>query len=182
MLVIMNDTNGNDTTEIPRSPLLMSREDTALLVVDLQTTLLNLIPGHKRLVWNTARLIDAARLFDMCVAGTEQYPKGLGGSDPQLAERLPNMPSKLRFSCAACADIFSDFLAKGVRRILVAGIETHVCVLQTVHDLIAEQFDVYIAADAVARATPAGSRHRPASHGVGRRDTHDDRIRLVRMV
>ena len=77
----------NESTTIPRSPLLMSRNDTGLLVVDMQTKLLNLIPGHTRLVWNIARLIDGARLFDMQVAGTEQYPQGLGETVESLATR-----------------------------------------------------------------------------------------------
>lgn len=141
-------------TKIPRSPLLMSRDDTAVLVVDMQTKLLHLIPGHQRITFNIARLLDAAALFEMPVAGTEQYPKGLGGTEPELAERLPAMPDKLQFSCAACVEVFEGFRQKSRRKILVVGIEAHVCVQQTVLDLLTEGFDVFVAVDAVGSRFP----------------------------
>lgn len=127
----------------------MSREDTALLVVDVQEKLLRFIPDNQRLVWNIRRLIDGAKVLGVSVAATEQYPKGLGPTTDELAKRLDNIPAKLTFSCGGCPDIFGGFQEQGVHKILVVGIETHVCVQQTVLDLLAEGFSVYIAADAV---------------------------------
>src|SRR3954449_8117379 len=80
----------------------MSAADTALLVIDVQEKLLPLIPDAAALTLNIAFLIDAARLLDMPVQATEQYPRGLGATVPELASRLPDRPDKVAFSsCAA---------------------------------------------------------------------------------
>jgi nicotinamidase-related amidase len=133
-----------------RSPELMNRDDSALLVVDMQARLLPLIAEHKRVTWNVGRLIDGAKILGVPIAATEQYPQGLGPTAPELAERLGAIPAKLAFSCGECADIFTGWRDQGIWKILVCGIETHVCVGQTVHDLLGEGFRVYVAADAVA--------------------------------
>ncbi len=137
-------------TAIPRSPELMNRDDTALLVVDVQARLLPLIGGHERLVWNVRRLIDGAKILGVKLAATEQYPQGLGPTTPELAARLGPIPAKLAFSCGECGELFSGLRDQGIWKILVCGIETHVCVGQTVHDLLGDGFRVYVAADAVA--------------------------------
>src|SRR5687768_5084952 len=134
---------------LTRSPELMNRDDSALLVVDVQSKLLPFIAGRERLVWNIRRLIDGAKILGVPVAATEQYPQGLGGTAPDLAQRLSAIPGKLAFSCGECGEIFSGWRDKGIWKILVCGIETHVCVGQTVHDLLGEGFRVYVAADAV---------------------------------
>lgn len=135
---------------LPRSPELMNRDDAALLVVDMQAKLLPLIAGSSRVVWNVRRLIDGAKILGVPVAATEQYPQGLGPTTPELAERLGPIPAKLAFSCCECGELFARWRDEGRWKVLVCGIETHVCVGQTVHDLLAEGFRVYVAADAVA--------------------------------
>lgn len=135
---------------LPRSPELMARDDTALLIVDVQEKLVPLIPGHQRLVWNLRRLIDAARLLGIPHGATEQYPTGLGSTVEPLRGLLPAPPSKVVFSCGECGGLFRGWIDQGVRKVLVAGIETHVCVQQTVLDLMTAGLRVYVAADAVA--------------------------------
>jgi nicotinamidase-related amidase len=137
-------------TALPRSPELMNRDDAALLVVDMQAKLLPLIAGSGRVVWNVRRLIDGAMILGVPIAATEQYPQGLGPTTPELAQRLGTIPAKLAFSCGECGELFARWRDEGRWKILVCGIETHVCVGQTVHDLLAEGFRVYVAADAVA--------------------------------
>jgi len=132
-----------------RSPELMNRDDAALLVVDMQDRLLPLIPGSPRLIWNVGRLIDGAKILGVAHAATEQYPQGLGPTAPELAERLGEIPAKTAFSCIECSEIFTGWRDRGIWKILVCGIETHVCVSPTVHDLLGEGFRVYVAADAV---------------------------------
>jgi nicotinamidase-related amidase len=138
---------------LPRSPELMSRDDSALLVVDVQEKLMPLIADQRRIVWNIRRLLDGAKALGVPAAATEQYPQGLGGTVAELAGRLENIPAKLHFSCGACPQIFADFERRGIHKLLVCGIETHVCVLQTALDLLTAGFRVYLAVDAV------GSRH-----------------------
>lgn len=146
-----------------RSPEMMNPSDTGLLVVDVQAKLIPLIQSHQRLVWNIRRLIDGAEILGVSIAATEQYPKGLGPTVPELAARLNNVREKLTFSCGSCADIFRDWEAKNIFRVLVVGIETHVCVQQTVLDLLAHGLRVYLAVDAL------GTRHEIDHHTALRR-------------
>ncbi len=127
----------------------MSAADTALLVVDVQEKLVPAIGGAARVVFNVRRLIDGAGVLGLPVVGTEQYPKGLGSTVPEIAERLGEMPSKLTFSCGGCGDLFEELADRRICKLLVCGIEAHVCVQQTVLDLMAEGWRVYVAVDAV---------------------------------
>jgi len=127
----------------------MSRDGTALLLVDVQERLVPAIRDHARVVWNCRRLIDGARVLGIPVAGTEQYPRGLGATVAPLAERLGELPSKLRFSAGGCPAIFEEWQSRGIDKLLVCGIEAHVCVQQTVLDLLAHGWRVYVAVDAV---------------------------------
>jgi nicotinamidase-related amidase len=127
----------------------MSAADTGLLVIDVQDKLLPLIPDAKALVRNIAFLIDAAKLLDMTVQATEQYPRGLGPTTAELASRLPHRPDKTAFSCCAVAEVVQAFHLGGRPKVVLCGLETHVCVLNTALDLLALDFRVYIAVDAV---------------------------------
>jgi nicotinamidase-related amidase len=138
-----------DPMTLPRSPMMMSRDDTALVVVDMQEKLLPHISGHKRIAWNVGRLIDGAKVLDVPVLATEQYPQGLGPTVAEIADRLSNIPSKLRFSCGGCPELFEPLPDLGIYKLLLAGIEAHVCVQQTVLDLLTHGFQVFVAADAV---------------------------------
>jgi nicotinamidase-related amidase len=143
---------------LPSSPELMSPGDTGLLVVDVQEKLLAALPASRHIIWNIRRLIDGAKILGIPVAATEQYPRGLGPTAPELAERLNSIPSKLAFSCGACPEIFQAFKNQGVYKILLCGIEAHVCLQQTALDLLADGWSVYVAVDAV------GSRFEIDSH------------------
>ena len=127
----------------------MASSDTGLLVVDVQQKLVNLIDGHARIVWNIGRLIDGARLLDLPVLATEQYPQGLGPTTPELAGKLDRVFDKTAFSCGGCAALCQELQTLGRKKWLVCGIEAHVCIQQTVLDLLAEGFRIYIAADAI---------------------------------
>lgn len=129
---------------------MMSSQDTALLVVDVQVKLIPLIPNHQRIVWNIRRLIDGAEILGLPVVATEQYPKGLGPTTPELAKRLNDVHSKTTFSCTGCSDLFEDLAERGIYKLLIAGIETHVCVAQTVLDLLSNGFRAFVPVDAVA--------------------------------
>ncbi len=132
-----------------RSPDLMSASDTGLLVVDVQQKLIGLIDGYTRIVWNIRRLIDAAKLLGLPVLATEQYPQGLGPTTAELLSRLDRVFEKTAFSCGGSAELCREMASLGRRKWLVCGIEAHVCIQQTVLDLLAEGFVVYVAADAI---------------------------------
>ncbi len=133
---------------LSRSPELMSRSDTGLLIIDMQERLLSHVLGYERILWNARRLVDGAKILGLPVAATEQYPQGLGGTVQELASRLPAPASKVAFSCGACPELFTSWQSGGAWKILLAGIEAHVCVQQTALDLVAGGWRVYVAADA----------------------------------
>jgi nicotinamidase-related amidase len=136
----------------------LSAADSALLVIDVQDKLLAAIPGADALLRNVAFLIDAAKLLGVPVLATEQYPKGLGPTAACIAGRLtPGLPAKTAFSCAAVPEVVAA-VEGGRPTVLVAGIESHVCVLQTVLDLSARGVRVFVAADAVASRFEADHR------------------------
>jgi nicotinamidase-related amidase len=139
----------DEATPLPRSPEMMAPEDTGLLVVDVQERLVPAISGHQRVVWNIRRLIDGAKILGLSVVATEQYPKGLGPTVPELAGRLGAVPSKLTFSCGGCPGLFEELQSRGIHKLLVCGVEAHVCVQQTVLDLLAGAWQAYVAVDAV---------------------------------
>jgi nicotinamidase-related amidase len=130
-------------------PTNLVAEEAALLVIDVQEKLMVKIPGAADLTRNIAFLIDGARLLDVPVAATEQYPKGLGPTVADLARRLPQRPDKVAFSSCAVPGLVEGFRRQGRLRIVLTGIESHVCVLNTALDLLAADFRVYLAVDAL---------------------------------
>ena len=127
----------------------MNREDSALLVVDAQEKLLKVVPGGERIVWNIRRLLDAAAALGVPIAATEQYPDRLSPTVPELKERIGPAPDKLCFSACVCGEIFERWKSDNRYRVLVCGIETHVCIMQTALDLVAAGFETYVAVDAI---------------------------------
>ena len=130
-------------------PTRMSPAEPAVLVVDVQEKLMPKIPGAAAIVRNIAFTLDAARLLDIPILATEQYPKGLGSTVPELAARLPDRPDKLAFSSCGVAGLTDRLRAQFRTHVLVVGIEAHVCILNTVLDLLGESFVVYLAVDAI---------------------------------
>ncbi|MCP4192881.1 MAG: isochorismatase family protein [Planctomycetaceae bacterium] len=133
-----------------RSRLMMSPDDTSLLVVDVQEKLLNVIPDRASLVWNIQRLLEAAVVLDVRRIATEQYPEKLGSTTRELQPFVQPASGKITFSCVGDAPFYDQLKKQSTTKVLVAGIESHVCVLQTVLDLIAAGYDVYVPVDAVA--------------------------------
>jgi nicotinamidase-related amidase len=127
----------------------MSAADTGLLVVDVQEKLLPKILEHNALVRNIRFLLDGAKLLQIPAQATEQYPRGLGATVLELIGYFPQRPDKTAFSSCACAAVVDQFQRAARPKIVVTGIETHVCVLHTTLDLLAINFRVYIPVDAV---------------------------------
>ena len=141
----------HQTTTYVRSHELLSRTESKLLIVDVQEKLVPLIANAERMISNCRRLIQGAKTLGVPVFATEQYPKGLGSIVPELKDLLDLVPEKHRFSCAEVLNWgMAAEQADNRFQIVVAGIEAHVCVLQTVIDLLAAGFQVFVPADAVA--------------------------------
>lgn len=141
--------------ELPRSHELLSAEESRLLVIDMQEKLVPVIHNSQEVVTNCAKLIEAANLLKVPVTATEQYPKGLGPTLPQLAATILHRPEKLDFSCSNCLHWgLAQDDSSGRFKVVIAGIEAHVCVLQTAMDLLAAGFRVYVAVDAIGSRKP----------------------------
>jgi nicotinamidase-related amidase len=121
----------------------------ALLVVDAQEKLLRAIDGRDRVLANILWLVRAARILDVPVFATEQYPKGLGPTVGVLADLIPDRPAKTAFHCLGAPGIAEGLANAGVRHVTLAGIEAHVCVAQTALELLRLGYVVQVPADAV---------------------------------
>ena len=130
---------------------LLDRERTVVVVIDVQEAFRPVIDGFDGVAAATATLVRGARVLDLPIVVSEQYPRGLGTTVPEVAEHLEGVPrlEKVVFS-AAQADGFD---LAGRDQALVCGIEAHVCVSQTVHDLLAQGVEVHVATDAVSSRT-----------------------------
>lgn len=140
-----------DRAPYQRSSELVCRQSSRLLIVDVQEKLFPAIAHANRMLENCVKLLTAAKAMQVPCFATEQYPKGLGGTMPRLARLLPQPPEKVRFSC--CEALAWGSAAEqpdGRFQVVVAGIEAHVCILQTVLDLLALGYQVFVPADAVS--------------------------------
>ncbi|MCU0935628.1 MAG: hydrolase [Gammaproteobacteria bacterium] len=130
-----------------------------LVVVDVQERLAAAMPAEDRarVLRNLGILLEAARLLDVPVLATEQYPRGLGPSEPEVASRLPAgaaVLEKTSFSCCG-ADGFAACLGATPRpQVVLGGMEAHVCVLQTAFELRDQGFQVFVVEDAVCSRAP----------------------------
>lgn len=132
--------------------LLANANNCHLVVIDVQTRLTQVMSDRKSLLQNCEVLIQAAKLLEIPITVTEQYPKGIGATEPQLTNALANdyLPvEKTCFSCCA-SDQFSTRVDKSSKpQMILCGIESHICVLQTAMDLLQSGKQVFVVADAV---------------------------------
>ncbi|MEY4612344.1 MAG: hypothetical protein RL179_317 [Planctomycetota bacterium] len=125
-------------------------EDTALLVVDLQEKLLPKIINADDVARNATFMVQAAKTLGVPVLATEQYPKGLGSTVEPLRSLIEKVWEKQSFSAVREGGVL-DFLKSDARiKVVLVGIEAHICVMQTVLDLLNQGFHVFICVDAVS--------------------------------
>jgi nicotinamidase-related amidase len=147
--------------------VVLNAERAVLLLIDLQERLVPVIHDHDTVVSRAVRLAEAAQLLDVPICATEQNPAGLGPTVAPLAAYPQVVLSKTTFSAAGDPG-FPALLPGGGRDMVVAGCEAHVCVLQTVLDLLGSGHRVFVAADAVGSRDPADKRaalDRASRHG-----------------
>ena len=135
---------------------MLNVQDTALLIIDVQEKLMAAIDHQAELLASLCRLAAGAQVLELPVVFTEQYPQGLGPTMPELAAFLPGEPvTKLSFSCCREPLFLERLRTTGRRQLLVAGIEAHVCVYQTVMDLLEADYESHLVADGVSSRTAA---------------------------
>jgi len=145
----------SDSAEMARR--MLEPEQCALLVIDIQEKLLPPIWEKERLVRNAQLLIRLAGILKIPALATTQYTKGLGATVPEVASLLPESPAidKVMFSCFG-SDVFCNLLKRlpGQRTtVLLCGMETHICVMQTALSALREGYNVHVASDAVSSRT-----------------------------
>ena len=129
----------------------LDRERAALVVVDVQEGFRPAVLDFERVARNAGVLVQGARTLAVPVVVTEQYPKGLGHTAPEVAEHL-EAAEPLEKVCFSAADA-EGFDLDGRDQALVCGIESHVCVSQTAHGLLDRGLEVHVARDAVTSRT-----------------------------
>jgi nicotinamidase-related amidase len=132
--------------------MLIHREQSLLLIVDIQEKLAPAILNADTVVANTIKLIHAAKHLSVPMLASEQYPKGLGRTVPALRELLPTetLFDKTHFSCLGESGMSERLQQQQRRQIIICGMEAHVCVLQTALDIKAAGFTTIVVADAVS--------------------------------
>ena len=128
------------------------RTDAIALVIDIQEKLFPHIDHHTNLLTNCKILLSGLKILGIPVIVTEQYPKGLGPTIKELGNLITgfNPISKISFSCCGEKKFLETVQNHGKRNIIICGIETHVCVLQTVMDLIERGYHPVIIEDCVS--------------------------------
>jgi nicotinamidase-related amidase len=136
---------------------MLNPDTTALLLVDIQGRLAEAMHAKEDLYANLRRLIQGLGALAVPVVWVEQNPERLGPTVPQVADLLPGREPLPKMSFSACGEprVVEALQATGRSQVLVAGIEAHVCVYQTVLHLLAQGYEPHVVTDAVSSRTPA---------------------------
>jgi len=129
----------------------LDKEDAALLIIDIQERLAPAMKQGDRVIKNCQHLIELAKMIDIPITLTEQYPKGLGRTVPELQAVLPQYKpiEKTTFNCCGEPACLAQLRNINRKKVIVVGMETHVCVLQTVTSLLKGGFIPHVVQDAV---------------------------------
>jgi nicotinamidase-related amidase len=133
----------------------LDKEDAVLLVVDVQERLAAIMKEKERVVANCLHLIELAKMLHIPIVVTEQYPRGLGRTVPELQTAIPGYSpiEKVAFSCCGEPAFVAEIRKLGKKTVIMTGMETHICVLQTTVGLLQEGLVVHVVQDAVCSRT-----------------------------
>lgn len=125
-------------------------ENSAVVVIDIQDKLLAKIPSAPTLIRNAGFVLDVSNLLTVPVRATEQYPKGLSPTTSEIARRISTPIAKTSFSCCGAGTFLEELEMLQRPNIVLVGMETHVCVMQTAFDLLEAGLHVFLPVDALA--------------------------------
>src|SRR5512134_970923 len=134
---------------------LLDKDNTTLLIIDIQERLAVVMKQKDQVTRNVLHLVELAKMQNIPIVVTEQYPKGLGRTLPGIASALPAhiLVEKVSFNCCGEASFNEQIKRLGKKKLIVTGMETHICVLQTSIGLLAEGYHVHLVSDAVCSRT-----------------------------
>lgn len=139
-----------------KHPHTLDRAQTALVLIDMQESFRTVLPDFAAVAGRIAIAAQGAQLLNIPLVVTEQYPRGLGRTAVEIVRVLPEgfeAIEKTAFSSCGAGEFVARLEATGARQILVCGIEAHVCVNQTTHDLLARGYQVHLLWDGIASRT-----------------------------
>jgi nicotinamidase-related amidase len=142
------------------APTILTADNTVLVLIDFQERLFPVMHDKEKLLRNVLKLIRGARVLEIPIILTEQYPKGLGPTIPEIKELIPNIKpiEKVSFSCCD-EETFSKAIESMKRKqVLIAGIEAHICVYQTAVALSRAGYEVQVVGDCVSSRDPENKR------------------------
>ena len=134
---------------------LLNRENTGLLIIDVQEKLMEVMGRQQGIIENIIRLLHLSELFNLPIILTEQYPRWLGPTLKKVQERLPAYDpiTKMHFNCCD-VEAFNDRLeGERLQSVIVTGVESHICVFQTCACLLQRGYTVHVPQDAVDSRT-----------------------------
>ncbi len=161
--------------------MLADARQSALLVIDLQANFLKVIEGGASVVTRTQFLLDCAEALEIPAFASEQVPHKMGGTEPALLESLTRVQAPIEgkaiFSALGCPGCLPWIEATGRTQIIIAGIETPICVTQTTVQLLELGYDVILAYDAIgARSTDMHERALTRLQQLGAQIAHSEAI------
>lgn len=140
-----------------RHPALLDRRRAALAVIDMQEAFRPIIADFAETAQRIALLVQACKILDLPILITEQYPKGLGRTVAEIAEHLPAGATpieKLSFSACGVQEFDTQLRERHAEQVMICGIEAHICVSQTAHDLLQLGYQVHLLGDAITARLP----------------------------
>jgi nicotinamidase-related amidase len=138
----------------------LNADSTVLVLIDFQERLFPVMHEKEKLLRNVLKLIQGAKVLEIPLVLTEQYPRGLGATLPEIKELLPDIEpiEKVCFNCCDEEAFGRALEALERKQVLVAGIETHICVYQTAVALLRSGYEVQVVADCVSSRDPENKR------------------------
>jgi nicotinamidase-related amidase len=138
----------------------LRKDEAVLVIIDIQEKLAAVMSEREKVTGNCLHLIEIAKLLHIPIVLTEQYPRGLGPTVIQIKNMLPAYEpgEKIAFSCCGQTAFLDRLSVLGRKKVILCGMETHICVLQSCVDLIGKGFSVHVASD--AQCSRAKENHR----------------------
>ncbi len=140
-----------------RHPNLLDRKRAALAIIDMQEAFRKIIADFDEVAERIALMVEACKVLNLPVIVTEQYPKGLGQTVEKIKSHLPEAAepiAKIAFSACGAQEFDTRLREQHIEQVILCGIEAHVCVNQTAHDLLRLGYQVHLLSDAISARFP----------------------------
>lgn len=129
---------------------ILYKEETALMIIDIQERLIPAMKYGQKVIENTKKLSSISKALNIPIIITEQYPRGLGNTVSEINQIVEGTAKYEKMKFSACTEEVNNVLSNHAKKkIIVTGMETHVCVYQTVRDLLSNGYEVFVVSDAV---------------------------------